>query len=92
MNKLKEKINKFLTWIKEDFKDYRTFIIFIFVMFVVHTPIWGGLILYKFFNLKWGLALATTVSFFWLGPFTPFFPICIGITFGIKRLMEKKKK
>ena len=92
MKKINEKIKKFFKWIKDDFKDYRTFLIFIFVMFIVHTPIWGGLLCYKLFNAKWGLAMATTMSLFWLGPFTPFFPLCIGITFGIKRLMGKSEK
>ena len=90
MNKLKERIIKFINNIKEDCKDYRTFCILIFVMLIVHTPIWGGLLCYKLFSAKWGLAMATTMSLFWLGPFTPFFPICIGLTYAIKRLINRK--
>ena len=92
MKKIKEKIISFFKWIKEECKDYRTFLIFFFVMFIVHTPIWGGIVLYRIFKLKWGLAMATTISLFWIGPFTPFFPICIGLTFAIKRLMQKGSK
>ncbi len=92
MYKLKERLKRFFKWIKKECKDYRTFIILLVVVFVVHTPIWGGILLYKIFKLKWGLAMATTVSVFWLGPFTPFFPICIAITFGIKKILEKNRR
>ena len=92
MYKIKEKIINFFKWIKEECKDYRTFLIFACVIIAVHTPIWGGVLCYTIFKWKWCLAMATTMSLFWLGPFTPFFPLCIAITFGIKRKKKKKSK
>ena len=91
MDKIKEKIVGFIKWIKEECKDYKTFLIFICVMIFVHIPIWGGIICYKLFKWKWCLAMATTMSLFWMGPFTPFFPLCIAITLAIKKIISKDK-
>lgn len=35
--------------------------------------------------------MATAYLAFWAGPFTPFFPMCIAITLGIRRIVDKIK-
>lgn len=57
----------------------------------MYTPVWGGYLLHILFKIKWGSVVATTYLAFWAGPFTPYFPLCIAITLGIKRLFEKRK-
>lgn len=92
MNNFKEKTKKFIDWIKEECKDWRTFVIFAIVVAVMYFPTWGGYLLYLIFNWNWCLIVATTSLLFWAGPFTPFFPLCIAITLGIKRLLDLNKK
>lgn len=57
----------------------------------MYTPVWGGYLLHLIFGIKWGSVVATAYLAFWAGPFTPYFPLCIAITFGIKKIIEKIK-
>ena len=59
------------------------------VVALMYTPVWGGYLLHILFGIKWGSVVATAYMAFWAGPFTPFFPLCIAITFAIKKLLEK---
>ena len=92
MKDLKEKIYKCLKWIKNECKDWKTLIILICVIAVIYSPVWVGYLLYFIFRWNWCLVMATVTATFWFGPFTPFFPICISITFTIKKIMQVKKK
>lgn len=89
MQKLKEKIKKFLLWIWGECKDVKTLALLLVVIAVVYSPVWAGYLLYGLFGWTWCLAMATTCLVFWAGPFTPFFPLCIAITLAIKRLFQK---
>lgn len=88
---MKDKLIGYLKWIKNECKDWKTFLIFLIVVLIVYSPTWGGYLLYLIFKWKWCLAVATSTMIFWVGPFTPFIPLCIAITFGIKGIMEKWK-
>lgn len=61
------------------------------VVVLMYTPVWGGYLLHLIFGIKWGSVVATAYLAFWAGPFTPYFPLCIAITFGIKKIIEKIK-
>ena len=37
------------------------------------------------------MGIASAYLVFWAGPFTPYFPLCIAITLGLKKLIEKTK-
>ena len=89
MGKIKEKSRNFIKWIKNECKDWKTIVIFICVAIIVYSPTWVGYILYWIFKWKWCMVMATTSLMFWAGPFTPFFPLCIAITFFIKKIMKK---
>ena len=91
MGKIKGKIKNFIEWIKNECKDWKTFVIFIIVVLIVYSPTWLGYLLYLIFKWNWCIAMATASLVFWAGPFTPFFPLCIVITFLIKRLMRIKE-
>lgn len=57
---------------------------------VVYSPVWVGYLLYAAFGWEWASVMASACLVFWAGPFTPFFPICIGITLSIKRWTGRK--
>lgn len=82
-------------WLFMECHDWRFFLIFIIVMLVMSSEVWVFYIL-SFINWgsdfsKWCLGIATACWAFWLGPFTPFIPLCIAITIGIKTLIDKIK-
>lgn len=72
-------------------KDWHTLVLFIIVVIVMYTPVWSGYLLYFLFKSKWAMGVASTYLVFWAGPFTPYFPLCIAITLGIKKLFDKFK-
>ncbi len=77
-------------WLKEECTDWKTLVVFLCVVAVVYMPVWGGYLLYYMFKWNWCLAMASITFTFWVGPFTPFFPICIAITLFLKKIMEQK--
>ncbi len=91
-SKLKDKFFSFCRWIWKECKDVKTFLLFLLVIAVVYSPVWGGHLLSAIFGWKWATAMASACLVFWAGPFTPFFPICVGITLSIKRLIKWRTK
>jgi len=91
-NEVKEKIINFIKWIKQECKDWKTLVVLIAVIIIMYFPVWGGYLLYYFFRWNCFLVMASAIFAFWLGPFTPFFPLCIAITLSIKKLMQLKNK
>ena len=91
-DEVKEKDHKLLNWLKEECKDWKTFAIFLIVIIIMYMPVWGGYLLYYIFKWKIALTTASVVMAFWLGPFTPFFPLAITITLFIKKIMQISKK
>ncbi len=86
---MKLKLKKLWRYIKSEITDVKTFIIFAIVVAVVYSPVWLCYILYFAFKWKWCFVVASSCLAFWAGPFTPFFPLCIAITLGIKKIMRK---
>ncbi len=85
VRKIIDKIKNFLKWIWGECKDWRTILLLLGVIVVVYSPVWVCYLLYIIFRWNWSFAVATAVLAFWVGPFTPFFPLCIAITLGIKK-------
>ncbi len=86
-----EKARELLRWIWTECRDVRTAALLLTVMAVMYFPVWGGYLLHALFGWKTGSVIASACLLFWAGPFTPFFPLCIGITFAIKRQMERNE-
>ena len=86
---VKVKLLKLWRYIKSEIKDWKTFVLFAVVVIVVYSPVWFCYVLYFMFKWKWCFAVASSCLAFWAGPFTPFFPLCIAITLGIKKIMRK---
>lgn len=91
ITKMKDKFIRFFRWIWRECKDVKTFILLMIVSTVVYSPVWGGYLLNALFGWEWASVMASACLVFWAGPFTPFFPICIGITLAIKRRIERRK-
>lgn len=89
MERLKAKVKSFFWWVWRECRDWRTVALLGVVVTVVYSPVWGGYLLYALLGWKWAAALASTVLLFWAGPMTPFFPLCVAITLGIKRFLQK---
>lgn len=90
MEKVKRKIINFLKWIWIQVKDWRNLAILCVV-----APVFFCLCVFLvalglfFTDGKIHLIIATsTVLAFWMGPFTPFWPLCIAITLGIRKFIE----
>lgn len=92
MKKIWNKFKSFLKWIWTQLKDVQTLIIFIIVLAVMYFPAYGFYILSLILNNAMLAYIATVYVAFWAGPFTPFFPLCISITLGIKALINKAKE
>jgi len=84
--KLKDKFIKFCKWVWQECKDWHTVVIFAIVVVVMYSPVWGGYLCHALFGWKWCSVMATAYLAFWAGPFTPFFPLCIAVTLGIRRI------
>ena len=78
-------------WCWHELKDWRTLVIFVCVQLIVGCEVWFPLVLGLIFNNKYLLGVAGTCEAFWLAPFTPFLPLCIVITMGIKGMIDKRK-
>ena len=89
ISNLKEKILRFCRWVWQECKDVKTFLLLLVVIAVVYSPVWGGYLLFLLFGWSWASVMASACLLFWAGPFTPFFPICIGITLVIRRWTER---
>lgn len=88
-------INPVLYLVK-NLKDLTTWIIFAIVFLTLSSEVWGFYLLGIITGNEWFYGIASACWLFWLGPFTPFLPLCVGITIGIKeginRWKKKKKK
>lgn len=82
-------------WIWVNIRDWKTAIIFIIVVVVVSIEVWLpyllGVITWGSDFSKWCFGIGSACWIFWIGPGTPFIPLCIGITIGIKALFNKIK-
>lgn len=86
-------IKKPFVWLKDNIKDWRTALIFGIVFLVLSSEVWVpyllGIISWGTDFSKWCFGIASACWLFWLGPGTPFLPICIGLTILIKSLFNK---
>lgn len=82
-------------WLFYNIRDWHTLVIFIIVMLVIGSEVWVPYLL-AFITRgtefsKWMVGVGSACWIFWLGPFTPFLPLCIVITIGIKTGINKWK-
>lgn len=104
--KIKEEPNKFkrfwkwvwwllstpFVWLWYNIRDWRTLVIFVLTIVVVSCEVWVPYLIWFITGSAWWLGIGSACWLFWLGPGTPFLPLCIGITIGIKALLNRHKK
>ena len=73
-------------------RDGETYILFLLVMGVFCAPIWCGFALHRLVGWEWCGRLARGLMAFWTGPFLPFFPACVGMTFFLRQKLKNKRK
>ena len=79
-------------WIWNECKDIKTLIIFIIVFLVLSSEVWLFYLLGFIFQNNWFIGIASACWLFWLGPGTPFIPLCIGFTALVKSIFNKITK
>lgn len=86
------KIRNFFAKLFNSLKDKTNIIIFIIVFLVLSSEVWVMYLLYFITNNPWFLGIGSACWAFWLAPFTPFLPLCIAITFGVRKIYNKLTK
>ncbi len=89
MKKIKHKLINFFKWIWIQVKDWHNLIILLIVAAIMSSEIWIMYILGFIYNSAILINIGSVCFAFWLGPFTPFWPLCIAITLFIRRFIDK---
>lgn len=80
-------------WLKDNIKDWKTFLIFGIVCAVISCEVWVpylmGFITWGSDFSKWCFGVASACLVFWWLPGTPFLLICITLTIIVKVLFNK---
>ena len=92
MKKLWLKCKAFIGWILKQLKDKTNIVIFIIVYVVLSSEVWIPYLLAIITGNKWWWGIGSACWAFWLAPFTPFIPICLAVTFGIRKIVDKIRK
>lgn len=83
-------------WLWAECHDWRFLVLFIGVAAVMSVEVWGfylaGLVTWGTEFSKWAFGVASACWLFWLGPFTPFVPLCMAITCGIKTAIDRARE
>ena len=82
---------RLLRRIASTLKDWRNWIIFAAVYAVMTSPTWVGWLLYFITGNAWHLTYSTAYMAFWALPLTPLIPLCLAITFALRKLFKRKK-
>ena len=72
-------------------RDWRTWIIFMSVFLLLSSEVWVFYLLGIITGNEWFYGVASACWLFWLGPFTPFLPLVISLTIGIREVFKKWK-
>ena len=86
-----KKLKKLIKYLWHELKNWHTLLLFGIVCAVVGVEVWLPLVLGIIFHNGWLISIAVTCEMFWLAPFTPFLPLCIAITLGLKALWRNTK-
>lgn len=89
MKKLWLKCKAFIRWILKQLKDKTNILIFVIVFLVLSSEVWIPYLLAVITGNKWWWGIGSACWAFWLAPFTPFLPLCIAITFGVRKIVDK---
>ena len=89
---MKDKIKNGIKAVLRQLKDKTNIIIFIIVFFVVSCEVWVPYIIGIITGNAWWFGIGSACWAFWLAPFTPFIPICLALTFLVRKIIDKVRK
>lgn len=92
MKRLWIKFKALISWLIKQLKDKKNIVIFIIVFLVLSSEVWIPYLLAIITGNKWWWGIGSACWAFWLAPFTPFLPLCIAITFGVRKIFDKIQK
>lgn len=92
MRWLWNKIVSVWKWVWKQLKDWHNLVIFVIVFLVVSCEVWVPYLIGVITGDGYWFAIGSACWAFWLAPFTPFLPLCIAITLGIRKLWDKIKR
>ena len=92
IRKLLVKIKQFWVWVFKQLKDKTNIIIFVICYVLLSCEVWIPYLIGFITGNEWWYAVGSVCWAFWLAPFTPFTAICLGMTFGIRKIYDKIKK
>ena len=92
MKRLWIKFKALISWLIKQLKDKKNIVIFIIVFLVLSSEVWIPYLLAIITGNKWWWGIGSACWAFWLAPFTPFLPLCIALTFGVRKIYDKIKK
>ena len=83
------KIKNLWLWIWKQLKNKTNVVIFILCFIVLSCEVWVPYLLFFITKNGWWLGIGSACWAFWLAPFTPFLPLCIGLTIFVRKLYDK---
>jgi membrane protein implicated in regulation of membrane protease activity len=89
IKKLWQKIKNFFKWLWLQLRDKTNIVIFIISFLLLSSEVWIPYLLALITGNNWWWAIGSTCWAFWLAPFTPFLPICLALTFLIRKIYDK---
>ena len=89
MGKLFKRIKEGVKKIFIQLKDRTNILIFVLTFLVLSSEVWIMYLLYFITRNAWFLGIGSACWGFWLAPFTPFVPLCLGITIAIRKVYDK---
>jgi hypothetical protein len=88
MRKLWNKTKQLFKWLWQQLKDWRNLVIFCIVVVIVSCEVWVPYLLGIITGDAYWFGIGSICWAFWLAPFTPFLPLCIVITLGIRKIID----
>lgn len=92
IKKAAETCKTFLRKIMAQLKDKTNVIIFLIVFAVLSSEVWVPYLIAIITGNKWWWAVGSACWAFWLAPFTPFLPLCLVVTFCVRKIYDKIKR
>lgn len=92
MKRLWKKLLSLLKAVIEQLKDRTNIVIFIVVFLVLSSEVWVPILLGIITQNACWYGVGATCWAFWLAPFTPFLPLCFGLTFAVRKAYDALKK
>lgn len=90
--KTRDKIKSGLKRLFNTLKDKTNILIFVIVFLVLSSEVWCSYLIGLITGNAWWFGIASVCWLFWLGPFTPFLPLCLAITFAVRKVIDKIRK